>query len=382
MPEIALVLTSRFPSEKAYAVTTLETARAAESMGIPVKIYAPFDSKSEAMSNVINVENWMIRKLTPLLGQTPDKLGGYIFFIRRILVAAEFQKILKAMNSPNVIVWTRDPIVAMMTNDETQVFLELHNKPSRVDGLICKLIDRKQKLSVGTLTLSHRNRLREYFSNAEISILPMAVSSSFFLPNRSQLNNETIGYVGKGWSSGEDNKVYELIQSAKLVDDEVKELIQWEFLGLESEYKSRMELEVRRHKWNKSEFEFINHVSHDRVPSYLGKMTIGLIPYHDSPYNRQRFPIKTLEYAAAGVTILATNTPGNLRVLSSDFCYFYSPDDATSLARVILSILGDHKNRHTKRENARNWARLHSYETRVEITLNSVDNTKGRGPNK
>ena len=159
MPEIALVLTSRFPSEKAYAVTTLETARAAESMGIPVKIYAPFDSKTGAMSNVVNIENMKIRKLTPLLGRASGRLGALIFFIRRILIAREFQKILRNSNYTNVIVWTRDPIVAMMTNDETRVFLELHNKPSRIDGLICKLLDSKRKFSVGTLTTTHRYRM-------------------------------------------------------------------------------------------------------------------------------------------------------------------------------------------------------------------------------
>lgn len=378
MPKIALVLTSRFPSEKAYAVTTLETARAAESMGIPVKIYAPFDSKSETVLNVTNVENRMIRKLTPLLGRAPGKLGAYIFFVRRFLIAAEFQKSLRASNSQNVIVWTRDPIVAMMTNNETRVFLELHNKPSRVDGLICKLLDSKRKFSVGTLTATHQDRLRKYFSKAKISILPMAVNRSFFLPSRSELEDEKIGYVGKGWSSGEDNKLYELISSAKLVDDEAETLIQWEFLGLEPNYKSKMESEVGSYSWINSKFKFINHVSHDEVPKYLESISIGLIPYHDSIYNRQRFPIKALEYAAAGVTILATETPGSHSVLKSDFCYFYDPEDATSLANSILSILKEKKDRNQKRENARSWARAHSYEARVEIVLDGVDDSNER----
>ena len=376
MPSIALVLTSRFPSEKAYAVTTLETARAAESLDIPVQIFAPSDSRGGQVANVTKIGNKLIRILSPLLGRFPAKLDACIFLLRRILIAAEFKRILKASNSLDMIVWTRDPIVAVMTINKNRVFLEIHNTPSRVDGLICKFLDKKLKFSVGTLTINHRDQLREYFPSAEIAILPMAVSDSFFLPDRHEQVREIVGYVGKGWSSGEDNKLYELIHSAKLVDTEVKNLVQWKFLGLESRYKSSMELIVRGHKWKMSEFEFINHVSHDEVSNYLGDMTIGLIPYHDSPYNRQRFPIKTLEYAAAGVTILATNTPGNLSVLSSDFCYFYSPDDASSLARAILSILGDDKNRHLKRENARNWARIHSYKARVEIVLNSVGNTK------
>jgi glycosyltransferase involved in cell wall biosynthesis len=268
-----------------------------------------------------------------------------------------------------------------MTNNETRVFLELHNKPSLVDGLICKLLDRKRKFSVGTLTATHQDQLREYFSKAKISILPMAVNRTFFLPSRSELENETIGYVGKGWSSGEDNKLYELISSAKLVDDEAKAPIHWKFLGLEPNYMSKMESEVGRYSWINSKFDFINHVSHNEVPKFLGTMSIGLIPYNDSKYNRQRFPIKALEYAAAGVTILATNTPGNHSVLKSDFCYFYVPEDATSLAKTILSILKEKKDRNQKRESARRWAKAYSYEARVEIVLDGFDNSNERSSN-
>ena len=350
-------------------------------MGIPVKIYAPFDSRSDAVPNVIYLENRMICKLTPLLGRVLGKLGAFIFYIRRILIAVEYRKTSRATNTLNLIVWTRDPIVAMITKNKTQVFLELHNKPSWIDGLICKLIDKKRKLSVGTLTLSHKKQLRDYFSNAEIAILPMAVSSSFFLSSRDEIENETVGYVGKGWSSGEDNKLFELIQSAKLIDDEVENLIRWEFLGLEPDYKSRMEMEVRRHEWKKSKFEFTNHVSHIEVPSYLNLMSIGLIPYQDSPYNRQRFPIKSLEYAAAGVTILATDTPGNHAVLSSEFCYFYSPGDARSLAKAILSILNETQARNLKREIGRRWAEGHSYKARVEIVLGALGNSKEKSSN-
>jgi glycosyltransferase involved in cell wall biosynthesis len=209
----------------------------------------------------------------------------------------------------------------------------------------------------------------------------MAVNSTFFLPSRSEFEDEKIGYVGKGWSSGEDNKLYELISSAKLVDDEANIPIQWEFLGLEPNYKSKMESEVGRYSWINSKFNFINHVSHAEVPKYLGAMSMGLIPYHDSNYNRQRFPIKALEYAAAGVTILATDTPGNHSVLNSNFCYFYVPDDATSLAKTILSILKEKKRRNQKRESARGWAKAHSYEARVEIVLDGFDNSNERSSN-
>ena len=373
MHSIAIVLTARFPSEKAYSVTISETAKAANLMSIAVEIYAPFHSDIEPAENVIYFDSKLIRKLSSILGKLPKIVDIYFFFIRRILIAIKFRKKLGQINRPNLIVWTRDPLIAIMTNRRTKVFLELHNTPSYFDSVLCKFLNGRPKLSVGTLTSAHRDNIRKYFSKTIIVILPMAVSNKFFLLNQKRISTETIGYIGKGWSSGEDNKLTNLIDSAKLIDRQIQTEIQWNFLGLEPTYKSKMEILIKNHHWLKSRFNFINHVSHDLVPDYLSTMSFGLIPYLDSPYNRQRFPIKALEYAAAGVTILATNTPGNRSVLDVDRCYFYDPQIKESLAKVINLVLNEDKERNQKREKALRWARAFTYESRVSIVLDSFD---------
>lgn len=46
------------------------------------------------------------------------------------------------------------------------------------------------------------------------------------------------------------------------------------------------------------------------LPPYLSRFTVGLVPYLDNPFNRGSFPLKTLEYLAAGRDVVATPLPG------------------------------------------------------------------------
>ncbi|WP_045747049.1 glycosyltransferase [Actinoplanes rectilineatus] len=49
----------------------------------------------------------------------------------------------------------------------------------------------------------------------------------------------------------------------------------------------------------------------DDLPGYLRVIDVGLTPYADTPFNRSSFPIKTLEYLAAGRAVVATPLPAN-----------------------------------------------------------------------
>jgi teichuronic acid biosynthesis glycosyltransferase TuaH len=48
---------------------------------------------------------------------------------------------------------------------------------------------------------------------------------------------------------------------------------------------------------------------YDALPGYLRLIDVGLVPYQDSAFNRGSFPLKTLEYLAAGRAVVATDLP-------------------------------------------------------------------------
>jgi teichuronic acid biosynthesis glycosyltransferase TuaH len=53
------------------------------------------------------------------------------------------------------------------------------------------------------------------------------------------------------------------------------------------------------------------------LPGYLRLLDVGIVPYRDSAFNRGSFPIKTLEYLAAGRGVVATDLP-SIRWLMTD----------------------------------------------------------------
>lgn len=50
---------------------------------------------------------------------------------------------------------------------------------------------------------------------------------------------------------------------------------------------------------------------YEELPRYLRLMDVGLTPYVDSAFNRASFPLKTLEYLAAGRAAVSTPLPAN-----------------------------------------------------------------------
>jgi teichuronic acid biosynthesis glycosyltransferase TuaH len=45
------------------------------------------------------------------------------------------------------------------------------------------------------------------------------------------------------------------------------------------------------------------------LPAYLGAAAVGLTPYRSSAFNRSSFPLKTLEYLAAGLAVVSSDLP-------------------------------------------------------------------------
>ena len=61
----------------------------------------------------------------------------------------------------------------------------------------------------------------------------------------------------------------------------------------------------------------VGHKSFAELPSYLRLIDVGLTPYADNAFNRASFPLKTLEYLAAGRPVVSTDLAA-VRWLNTD----------------------------------------------------------------
>jgi glycosyltransferase involved in cell wall biosynthesis len=75
----------------------------------------------------------------------------------------------------------------------------------------------------------------------------------------------------------------------------------------------------------------------DRLPEFLAAMDVGLTPYRDTAFNRASFPLKTLEYLAAGLPVVSTDLPA-ARWLGTDHVDLAAAAD--KFAALVRSRLG------------------------------------------
>lgn len=52
---------------------------------------------------------------------------------------------------------------------------------------------------------------------------------------------------------------------------------------------------------------WLEEMPRDQLAPYLGALDVGLTPYRDSMFNRRSYPLKTLEYLAAGIPVVASD---------------------------------------------------------------------------
>jgi teichuronic acid biosynthesis glycosyltransferase TuaH len=104
---------------------------------------------------------------------------------------------------------------------------------------------------------------------------------------------------------------------------------------------------------------------YDRLPGYMRLVDVGITPYVDSPFNRASFPLKTLEYLAAGRPVVSTPLPA-VRSLATDLVSTAAtPHDFVTAVRIAATL----SRRQGLPEERRHFARQHSWPARARQLL-------------
>jgi len=106
-------------------------------------------------------------------------------------------------------------------------------------------------------------------------------------------------------------------------------------------------------------------VPFEELPARLARMGVGLTPYADSEFNRSSFPLKILEYLAAGLPVVSTDLAA-VRWLDTDLITVArDPQDFARHVREILARPAD------PAERARRiaFAAGHSWDARAQQLL-------------
>jgi teichuronic acid biosynthesis glycosyltransferase TuaH len=76
------------------------------------------------------------------------------------------------------------------------------------------------------------------------------------------------------------------------------------------------------------------------LPGYLAAVDVGLTPYADSAFNRASFPLKTLEYLAAGRGVVSTDLPATRWLTARDLIHVAAASDGPAgFAAAVTAAL-------------------------------------------
>lgn len=114
---------------------------------------------------------------------------------------------------------------------------------------------------------------------------------------------------------------------------------------------------------------WLDRQPYQAIPGLLRRVDVGVTPYRDTEFNRASFPLKTLEYLAAGLPVVSTDLPA-VRWLGTDLIAVADrPERFVEAVRAAAGRSADPAEVAARRE----FARRHSWDNRARAVAEAID---------
>lgn len=383
---ISFVLGSKFPTSRAYGVTTRETLEVLLKHSIKFNVYCLKSSYTDQdfdqiMKNVIYMRVLRISKILRNLSNYGNSKVNYVIW-RLALFLDLFINFRAIKNfAPNVI-WTRDPFIAYLLLkwcSKVQVILEVHES---VGTIFYKKLINLQRVHFFPINKENNSFLCELSgSKKTYEIMPMGVRN-YSTPSVKEIDQYvknldkstqsiiTIGYVGALEPSGYSKGIEELIRLSTYFQNNS---LRYKILLIgasESELKKYTNIKNNLNLSSRY-LSILPHVSHSEALLGMKKCDILILPAYKSKLY-MGMPIKLLEYLISGRITLIGDCE-LYRNFLPDYLHplLYSSGDPEVLTRFIKSA---HENRNLYKllEMSVSFSSSFTWEKRTLRMLDSI----------
>lgn len=355
-PRIAFVMGSKFPTSKAYGVTTRETLISLINSSYDVKIFCHksnyIDEDFAKISGTFsNYRNSMLSSVLIKFGEMGFNRFHQIFWLIGTAISILLNcKLIKSFKPE--LIWTRDPIVAFMCLKcvpNIKIILEVHSKSTK---FIYKILSKHQnKVYFFPINTINDNFLKSINYDLETNLAPMAISSEHLATENQideftvqlktkQKQNLRIGYVGNFAPQGYSKGIEDLIELSRICQLKSNNF-EITLIGCTDSEKNSYELHRKKLGIDVAYLKFVTHINHSEALIMMKKFDILVLPLpKDSKYIGM--PLKLLEYLAAGRITLVANSVITTSVFQGEFNpYYYLPGNALSLFDSLHFAISD-----------------------------------------
>ena len=120
--------------------------------------------------------------------------------------------------------------------------------------------------------------------------------------------------------------------------------------------------------------QWVGQKAYSELTSYLHVIDVGLTPYADTAFNRASFPLKTLEYLAAGRAVVSTPLPAVDDLATPLISTASTPEGFVLATRALLA----QPRTHTSAAARRAFAAQHSWASRAETLWRFIESLAAR----
>lgn len=344
----------------------LEGAKAARSLGIEFDVYSPGSRSEQELEQIVFIPSigvpWIMRN------RAVGRIRTALFRFNSAFIPLMVIRLNKFKQTE--FIWLRDPISALILtiiSTKKKILLEMHHRPVGLGVRLIRKLSTKNNVTFAALSPKLVAQIEEDVPGIKIFEAPMGVPKDFFSARKPVFENPIIRflYMGKGESSGFDNGLEILVKDFARAY-EMYSQISLTFLGLETKYKEEISKQLFQFGTVGEKVKFVDHVPHDQVPKILGTHDVGVLPYPESTYNNERFPLKSLEYAASELVVMASDIDSHVNLIGRGNAYFYTPGKLNSFESQVVELAKNPTLRVQKIANAKSWAEQFTYEKRIQ----------------
>lgn len=121
---------------------------------------------------------------------------------------------------------------------------------------------------------------------------------------------------------------------------------------------------------DRSNVQWVGPQPFESLPSFVRHIDVGLVPYRDSAFNRGSFPLKTMEFLAAGRPVVSTDLPASRWLDCEDIAISDDPATFASLTQrwAAADPSADEKVRR------QDFGARHSWDARAQAFIEAFDN--------
>ena len=371
MGELIYLLPLRYPTEKAYGVTIGNTISCISKQFDSTQIWC--DSNVNKDSYGLDLISIKLPKIHRILRFPGKRLFEALnFYFRLIYFAGKTRNHFKLHLTENYI-WTRHPLTLIFiykSRKIRKIVLEFHQTPNFLDRFLTRRFIASKPVLVIGITEKSIKELEGLFPNGQIVRAEMGVPEGYLskpdIPLPSKIK---IGYVGKSTSSGNDNNLNLLVEGFSLLKS--PEVI-LEFVGVEPQKKQELLEMARSLKIPQEKITFVDHVPHKNIRNIIAELSIGVLPYQWNEYNSHRFPIKLVEYSAAGLWILTDGAFADGLRLNEQLVHKYKTGDAQDLANKLHDLVAQISLTPVRNKYAIEFAAERTYIRRAELIAKEI----------